>query len=54
MATKSNEANRKLALKRETLRRINAVDLVQVAGGYGTHRCGTYGADTFSRTSYGC
>ena len=53
MATKSRDANRKLALKRETLRKLDAIDLAQVGGGWATWRC-VDNADTFGRTSYGC
>ena len=54
MATKSREEKRKLALKRETLRELSAVDLAVVVGGWTTSRRCDGAADTFGKTSYGC
>lgn len=58
--TKSRDANRRLALRRETLRRLNALDpadLARVGGGWTTGKCLTQqgnDGDTFGQTTYRC
>ncbi len=58
MTKKPRDAKPKLALRRQTVRRLSTLDqadLAQVASGWATHRCGGDSqADTFGRTSYLC
>lgn len=58
MTKKSRDANRRLSLRRETLRRLNALDpsdLARVGGGGGSWKCAPPPeGDTFGQTTYRC
>jgi hypothetical protein len=61
MTKKTREANRRLGLRRETVRRLTALDaadLAGVAGGWRSYQCPGHDAsgnsDTFGQTTYLC
>ncbi|HEY8147121.1 MAG TPA: hypothetical protein VIG06_30780 [Kofleriaceae bacterium] len=58
MTKKSKDANRRLGLRRETVRRLTALDpadLAVVAGGWKSSTCPNQNsADTFGKTTYLC
>jgi len=59
MTKKSRDANRRLSLRRETMRRLTSLDpadLARVGGGWTTWKCVTQSeeGDSFGQTTYRC